>query len=501
MSTLHSLNVFISQRLSAAVEEIIGRLETVISEYEEDMKCRQLRLTAQRQTVGVQQHLVIKEEVLSEQQEWISSLDKQAPKSPHFTHRRFMKMTNLPPAQQTTFNSWKKMSTLQSLKTFINQRLAVAVDDIFGLLETTISNYEEEIDRQRRLLEDERSEFLTNRSVPLESHFDTTDASSVDEMLPTDSKDNLIPRPPATERHNLWPAVFPIPTFSYNTEMALRQAGQTDDSLENVRIALIAVSMTEDNRLMINDMMSRTYSCRRREVVSQSIHVAEFKERWPALFDPFQGGAAAIPGGDAASQDALYGAPVEVAENPGVHVELPDGVFVMGPGQVISDVDPEELEAADSLHLGPVDGEGGVFFSSSLPVVHDQLLRFADVEMEVVVLAPRCQGSDLLSVGLLIVDGDQAYDSGVISKLNDGVGAVGGHAVLREQGVQKRSEHAALGGTGVESQGGGFGAADPHRLWSARQKVQYLLTEGNVEPKVGEGSVEGEGDGICSLPI
>ena len=249
-------------------------------------------------------------------------------------------------------------------------------------------------------------------TVPLESHSDTTDASSVDDMLSTDSKDNLIPRPPATERHNLWPAVFPIPSFSYNTEMALRQgnerflkdgtplttpsvksdilerlaeamfsytaypndpqraavaqaliekhpclrepgsfngfygwqqslkykcgnyrsklkahgnpelmintlkhkqdgdkkpaknikkprksevnylpphpAGQTDDSLENVRLALIAASMTEDNRLRINDMMSRTYSCRRREVVGQSMHVAEFKERWPALFDPFQ---------------------------------------------------------------------------------------------------------------------------------------------------------------------------------------------------------------------
>ncbi|XP_034468605.1 uncharacterized protein LOC117777772 isoform X1 [Hippoglossus hippoglossus] len=390
------------------------------------------------------------------------------------------------------------MSTLQSLKTFINQRLAVAADDIVGLLETTISNYEKEIDRQRRLLEDERAEFLKSRSdmqqamrfrvvidhdikkitfengvpssveemikvfkqafsittdiglqykdadfddfftltstsdlkdkdtlrvlhvppciimttVPLESHSDTTDASSVDDILSTDSKDNLIPRPPATERHNLWPAVFPIPTFSYNTEMALRQgnerflkdgtplttpsvksdilerlaeamfsytaypndpqraavaqaliekhpclrepgsfngfygwqqslkykcgnyrsklkvhgnpelmintlkhkqdgdkkpaknikkprksevnylpphpAGQTDDSLENVRLALIAASMTEDNRLRINDMMSRTYSCRRREVVGQSMNVAEFKERWPALFDPFQ---------------------------------------------------------------------------------------------------------------------------------------------------------------------------------------------------------------------
>ncbi|XP_019956044.2 uncharacterized protein [Paralichthys olivaceus] len=390
------------------------------------------------------------------------------------------------------------MSTLQTLKTFINQRLAVAVDDIFGLLETTISNYEEEMDRQRRLREDERSEFLNNRSdmqqamrfrviidhdikkitfenglpssvedmikvfkhafsitseiglqykdadfddfftltstsdlkdkdtlkvvhvppdiiittVPLESHPDTTDASSVDDLLFTDSQDNLIPRPPATERHNLWPAVFPIPTFSYNTEMALRQGnerflkdgtplttpsvksdilerlaeamfsytaypndpqraavaqaliekhpclrepgsfngfygwqqslkykcgnyrsklkahgnpelmintlkhkqdcdkkpaknikkprksevnylppypvGETDDSLENVRTELIAARKTEDNRLKINDMMSRTYSCRRREVVGQSTHVVELKERWPALFDPFQ---------------------------------------------------------------------------------------------------------------------------------------------------------------------------------------------------------------------
>lgn len=56
------------------------------------------------------------------------------------------------------------MSTLQTLKTFINQRLAVAVDEIFGLLETTISNYEEEINRQRRLLEAERSEFLNNKA-------------------------------------------------------------------------------------------------------------------------------------------------------------------------------------------------------------------------------------------------------------------------------------------------------------------------------------------------
>ncbi len=49
-------------------------------------------------------------------------------------------------------------------------------------------------------------------------------------------------------------------------------------------------------------------------------------------------------------------------------------------------------------------------FSLSLPVVHDQLLCFADVEMKAVVLAPRCQDSDLLSVGHLIVASDQAND-------------------------------------------------------------------------------------------
>uniref|UniRef100_A0A3B4X5Z9 PB1 domain-containing protein n=1 Tax=Seriola lalandi dorsalis TaxID=1841481 RepID=A0A3B4X5Z9_SERLL len=249
-------------------------------------------------------------------------------------------------------------------------------------------------------------------TVPQECKPDTSDMSSVDELLSLDSQDSLIPSPPPTERQNLWPAIFPIPSFSYNTEMALRQgnekflkdgtpltspsvksdilerlaeamfsytaypndpqraavaqaliekhpclrepgsfngcygwqqslkykcanyrsklkahgnpellintmkhkqegdrkpaknikkprksevnylpphpAGETDDSLETVRLELVAVSRTKDNAHMINDMMSRTYSCRRREVVGQSMQVAEFKERWPALFDPLQ---------------------------------------------------------------------------------------------------------------------------------------------------------------------------------------------------------------------
>lgn len=252
-------------------------------------------------------------------------------------------------------------------------------------------------------------------TVPQERHPDTSDMSdTLDDLFSVDSQDAVIPSPPVrgTERHNLWPAIFPIPTFSYNTETALRQGnekflkegipltshsiksdilerlaeamfsytaypndpqrtavaqaliekhpclrepgshngcygwqqsikykcanyrsklkvhgnpellintlkhkqdgerkaaknikkprksevnylpphppGETDDSLENVRLELIAVSKTKDNSQLINDMMSRTYSFRRSEVVGRAMHVAEFRERWPALFDPVQ---------------------------------------------------------------------------------------------------------------------------------------------------------------------------------------------------------------------
>ena len=74
-----------------------------------------------------------------------------------------------------------------------------------------------------------------------------------------------------------------------------------------------------------------------------------------------------------------------------------------------------------------------LMISLLLPVIHNQLLGFADVEMDVVILAPRCQGSDLLFVRHLITVGDQADDGRVINKLHDGVGAVCGHVVVCEQ--------------------------------------------------------------------
>ena len=106
-----------------------------------------------------------------------------------------------------------------------------------------------------------------------------------------------------------------------------------------------------------------------------------------------------------------------------------------------------------TLTTRPVDGDGGVLGSPSHPVVHNQLLSFAEVELEVVVLAPRCQGSHLLSVRRLVAVGDQADDGRVVSNLDDGVGAVCGHAVMCEQREEERAEHTALGCAGVQSSG------------------------------------------------
>ncbi|XP_041641380.1 uncharacterized protein LOC121508524 [Cheilinus undulatus] len=64
--------------------------------------------------------------------------------------------------------------------------------------------------------------------------------------------------------------------------------GETDDALETDRLDLIEASQRRDDVKNINYMMARTYSWRRMEVVAQSPGVAEFKERWPALFEPFQ---------------------------------------------------------------------------------------------------------------------------------------------------------------------------------------------------------------------
>ncbi|MEQ2168456.1 hypothetical protein GOODEAATRI_014588, partial [Goodea atripinnis] len=45
------------------------------------------------------------------------------------------------------------MSSVQHLRDFISERLTAAAEEIFGVFERTIVQYEEEMDRQRRLLD------------------------------------------------------------------------------------------------------------------------------------------------------------------------------------------------------------------------------------------------------------------------------------------------------------------------------------------------------------
>ena len=103
----------------------------------------------------------------------------------------------------------------------------------------------------------------------------------------------------------------------------------------------------------------------------------------------------------------------------------------------------KELETLDKLHNSPVNVNGGLFgppFSAG----KDHLLCLAHIEGGVVVLAPHCQVS-YLPIGCLVV-GDQAYHCCVVSKLNDGVGIMLGHAVVGEQGEQEGTKHAPLRG-------------------------------------------------------
>lgn len=46
------------------------------------------------------------------------------------------------------------MSSFDYLKAFVHDRLTAAAEEIFGVLKKTIVEYEEEIGRQRKLLDD-----------------------------------------------------------------------------------------------------------------------------------------------------------------------------------------------------------------------------------------------------------------------------------------------------------------------------------------------------------
>ena len=61
-----------------------------------------------------------------------------------------------------------------------------------------------------------------------------------------------------------------------------------------------------------------------------------------------------------------------------------------GPGQVVGDLD--QTEALDPFYFIPIDVDRGMF-SFTLPEIDDNLLRFVDIEGEIIVVAPNSPDS------------------------------------------------------------------------------------------------------------
>ncbi|XP_034085183.1 uncharacterized protein LOC117554779 [Gymnodraco acuticeps] len=64
----------------------------------------------------------------------------------------------------------------------------------------------------------------------------------------------------------------------------LHPEGETTESLENERIALLSELKKRDNEVVIKAKMEKTFSHRRLEIVEQRPLIGDFKCRWPALF-------------------------------------------------------------------------------------------------------------------------------------------------------------------------------------------------------------------------
>uniref|UniRef100_A0A672ICZ9 PB1 domain-containing protein n=1 Tax=Salarias fasciatus TaxID=181472 RepID=A0A672ICZ9_SALFA len=62
-------------------------------------------------------------------------------------------------------------------------------------------------------------------------------------------------------------------------------SGETAKTLEMVRVALLSEAQKRNNDEKVGMMMDKTFALRREEVVGEAPMIADFKTRWPALFN------------------------------------------------------------------------------------------------------------------------------------------------------------------------------------------------------------------------
>ncbi|XP_016523172.1 uncharacterized protein LOC103132985 [Poecilia formosa] len=63
-------------------------------------------------------------------------------------------------------------------------------------------------------------------------------------------------------------------------------AGETAETLEELRVMLLSEIKKKNNQQKLAEMMDRSFALRRQEVVCEAPMIADFKMRWPALFQP-----------------------------------------------------------------------------------------------------------------------------------------------------------------------------------------------------------------------
>lgn len=61
-------------------------------------------------------------------------------------------------------------------------------------------------------------------------------------------------------------------------------AGETQDSMEAERLALLSEVKKRHNDQVVKEKMAKTFAYRRQEVVKDKPMIGEFKKRWPGLF-------------------------------------------------------------------------------------------------------------------------------------------------------------------------------------------------------------------------
>ncbi|XP_029973968.1 piggyBac transposable element-derived protein 4-like isoform X5 [Salarias fasciatus] len=144
MGSVQALREFIGQRLAAASGEIFTAFERTVVQYKEEIE-RQRRLLEInwrpqdnfQRTESPQQHIG--------EQKTSSSLEQEEHEAPHIKEEEDL--------VAVTVTDGEGDNSHHSVRDLTTQRLTAAAEEIFTLFQQAIIQYEEEIDRQRRLLE------------------------------------------------------------------------------------------------------------------------------------------------------------------------------------------------------------------------------------------------------------------------------------------------------------------------------------------------------------